>query len=42
MRKEVLKKFEGQDNKLGGDGQCDSPGINAKNYATTWLLQGNN
>lgn len=31
MRKELLKEFEGQDIILGGDGQCDSPGFNAKN-----------
>ena len=31
MRKELIKEFEGQDVVLGGDGQCDSPGFNAKN-----------
>ena len=31
MREELLKEFEGQDTILGGDGQCDSPGFNAKN-----------
>ena len=31
MREELLKEFEGQDTVLGGDGQSDSPGFNAKN-----------
>ena len=30
-RQELLKEFVGQDNVIGGDGQCDSPGFNAKN-----------
>ena len=31
MRKEILREFSGQDVVVGGDGQCDSPGFNAKN-----------
>ena len=31
IRKELIKEFEGQDIGLGDDGQCDSPGFNAKN-----------
>jgi hypothetical protein len=31
MRDELLKEFSGNDLVLGGDGQCDSPGFNAKN-----------
>jgi hypothetical protein len=31
MRDELLKEFSGKDLVLGGDGQCDSPGFNAKN-----------
>ncbi len=31
IRKELIKEFEGQDIVLGDDGQCDSPGFNAKN-----------
>jgi hypothetical protein len=30
MRGEVMKEFDGKD-VVGGDGQCDSPGFNAKN-----------
>jgi hypothetical protein len=30
-REELLKEFVGQDIILSGDGQCDSPGFNAKN-----------
>ena len=30
MRKEIIGEFSGQD-VVGGDGQCDSPGFNAKN-----------
>ena len=30
-RAELLKEFVGQDIVIGGDGQCDSPGFNAKN-----------
>lgn len=30
-REELLKEFVGQDVVVGGDGQCDSPGFNAKN-----------
>ena len=30
-RQELLKEFVGQDDVIGGDGQCDSPGFNAKN-----------
>jgi hypothetical protein len=30
-RQELLKEFVGQDNVIGGDGRCDSPGFNAKN-----------
>lgn len=31
MRGELIKEFSGKDMVLGGDGQCDSPGFNAKN-----------
>ena len=31
MRGELVKEFLGKDVVLGGDGQCDSPGFNAKN-----------
>lgn len=31
MRIEIIKEFSGQDVVVGGDGQCDSPGFNAKN-----------
>ena len=31
MRKEIIREFLGQDVVVGGDGQCDSPGFNAKN-----------
>ena len=31
MRKEIIREFSGQDVVVGGDGQCDSPGFNAKN-----------
>jgi hypothetical protein len=31
MRGEVMKEFYGKDVVVGGDGQCDSPGFNAKN-----------
>jgi hypothetical protein len=31
MRGEVMKEFDGKDVVVGGDGQCDSPGFNAKN-----------
>ena len=30
-REELLRDFAGQDIVVGGDGQCDSPGFNAKN-----------
>ena len=30
-REELIKEFVGQDLVIGGDGQCDSPGFNAKN-----------
>ncbi|CAB4013794.1 Hypothetical predicted protein, partial [Paramuricea clavata] len=31
MRREIIGQFHGKDVVVGGDGQCDSPGINAKN-----------
>ena len=31
MRKELVSEFSGQDVVVSGDGQCDSPGFNAKN-----------
>lgn len=31
MRRELLGEFSGKDIVVGGDGQCDSPGFNAKN-----------
>ena len=31
MRSDLLKEFSGKDVVIGGDGQCDSPGFNAKN-----------
>lgn len=31
MRGELIREFTGRDVVLGGDGQCDSPGFNAKN-----------
>jgi hypothetical protein len=31
MRREILGEFAGKDIVVGGDGQCDSPGFNAKN-----------
>jgi hypothetical protein len=31
MRQEILDEFAGKDIVVGGDGQCDSPGFNAKN-----------
>ena len=31
MRKEIIREFSGQDVVVSGDGQCDSPGFNAKN-----------
>lgn len=31
MRQEILNEFEGKEIVVGGDGQCDSPGFNAKN-----------
>ena len=31
MRSDILKEFSGKDVVIGGDGQCDSPGFNAKN-----------
>jgi hypothetical protein len=31
MRRELISEFSGQDVVVGGDGQCDSPGFNAKN-----------
>ena len=31
LRKEIIQEFLGQDAVVGGDGQCDSPGFNAKN-----------
>ena len=31
IRKEVLAEFSGKEIVVGGDGQCDSPGFNAKN-----------
>ena len=31
MRQEILSEFEGKEIVVGGDGQCDSPGFNAKN-----------
>ena len=33
MKIEIIKEFSGQDVVVGGDGQCDSPGINAKNLS---------
>ena len=30
-REELLRDFAGQEIVVGGDGQCDSPGFNAKN-----------
>ena len=29
--RELIREFSGQDVVVGGDGQCDSPGFNAKN-----------
>ena len=31
MRKELMNEFQRQDAIVSGDGQCDSPGFNAKN-----------
>ena len=31
MKQELVTEFSGQDVVVGGDGQCDSPGFNAKN-----------
>ena len=31
MRSELIREFTGTDLVIGGDGQCDSPGFNAKN-----------
>ena len=31
MRSQLLHEFAGRDIVVGGDGQCDSPGSNAKN-----------
>ena len=31
MRSELVREFTGTDLVIGGDGQCDSPGFNAKN-----------
>ena len=31
MRSELLREFAGKDLVVGGDGQCDSAGFNAKN-----------
>ena len=31
MREEILDEFAGESIVVGGDGQCDSPGFNAKN-----------
>ena len=31
MKQELFTEFFGQDVVVGGDGQCDSPGLNAKN-----------
>ena len=31
MSGELIMEFSGRDAVLGGDGQCDSPGFNAKN-----------
>jgi hypothetical protein len=31
MRREIIGQFHGKDVVVGGDGQCDSPGFNAKN-----------
>ncbi len=31
MRRELISEFSSQDIVVGGDGQCDSPGFNAKN-----------
>ena len=31
MRQEILDEFSGKEIVVGGDGQCDSPGFNAKN-----------
>ena len=31
MRGELIREFSGRDVVLAGDGQCDSPGFNAKN-----------
>lgn len=31
MTKQLVEEFSGQSLVIGGDGQCDSPGFNAKN-----------
>ena len=31
MRSELIEEFVGKEIVVGGDGQCDSPGFNAKN-----------
>jgi hypothetical protein len=38
MRRELISEFSAQDVVVGGDGQCDSPGFNAKNLSV--LLHG--
>ena len=39
MRQEILDEFAGEEIVVGGDGQCDSPGFNAKNLCY-FLVEG--
>ena len=38
MKQELVTEFSGQDVVVGGDGQCDSPGFNAKNICSNYIL----